>query len=391
VTSLLPFFAAALSLALGGGTDRMYVQNGSSCFTLDPLTGEVLDEKPLWPLILNRGLIYDEGNLYFFDQNVFIQRDRLMKLNPATGRTAEVGPTGYSINQVGAFTKDPTTGQFYLTFGDRVFTMDKSTGKISFLTALKVGNPPAWIDQLAIDSQGRVFGISQPGALHPRSRLFRVDLQTGALTELGSLDEGLGVFRTIAFDRTDVLWGTYTHFSNPFVQILYKIDIQTLKLSVPFDLPNGAVGIAFGPPPRVTSYCTAKKNSAGCVPAIAWIGYPSVSASCGFEVKCSSVINNSTGMLIVGTGGRATTPFQGGVLCVGSPWIHAQPIQAGGTPPPTVDCSGVWSLDVNEFLYFSLQLPPGSVIDCQWWGRDAGIAPPNASQLSNALEVVVFP
>jgi len=366
----------------------MYVQNNSSFFTLDPFTGEVLDEKPLWPLIENRGLVYDGGNLYFFDQNIFIQRDRLMKLNPATGRTEEVGPTGYSINQTGTFTKDPTTSQFYLTFADRVFTMDKSTGRITFLTALKVGIPPAWIDQLAIDSQGRAFGTSQPGALHPRNRLYRVDLQTGALTELGSLDEGLGVFRTIAFDRTDVLWGTYTHFSNPFVHTLYTIDTQTLKLSQPFALPNGAVGIAFGPAPRTTPYCTAKTNSAGCTPTVDCAGYPSASASFGFTVNCSQVLNQSVGTCLVSASGRARIPFLGGTLCVAAPWTSSQPVHAGGSIPPVVDCSGTWSIDLNSHLYFGRPLSAGSVIDCQWWGRELGLA---SAQLSDALEVVMMP
>jgi hypothetical protein len=145
------------------------------------------------------------------------------------------------------------------------------------------------------------------------------------------------------------------------------------------------------------TYCTAKITSVPCTPAMGFTGTSSASATSGFAVKCTQVINNKSGLLFYGNTGRAATPFQGGTLCVKTP-IKRTPAQSSGGNPPPNDCSGNYSIDMNSFASGGLGGSPApfllvvsTVVDTQWWGRDPGFAAPNNTMLSNGLEYIVGP
>ena len=83
--------------------------------------------------------------------------------------------------------------------------------------------------------------------------------------------------------------------------------------------------------------------------------------------------------LFYGVNGAAAVPFLGGTKCVSAP-IRRTPLQSsGGAPAPAEDCSGIYALDMNAFAVGAAggnPLPalttPGTVVHCQWWGRDPG-------------------
>jgi hypothetical protein len=145
------------------------------------------------------------------------------------------------------------------------------------------------------------------------------------------------------------------------------------------------------------TYCVAKVNSLGCTPSISSTGTPSATAGSGFVVKAVNVLNNKNGLLFYGTTGQAATPFQGGTLCVKTPIRRTGAINSGGNPPPN-DCSGQFSIDMNAFAVSPgppIPLPAlqiaGTVVNCQFWGRDPGFAAPNNTTLTNAIEYTICP
>lgn len=149
--------------------------------------------------------------------------------------------------------------------------------------------------------------------------------------------------------------------------------------------------------PPTLAYCTAKTNSLGCIPAIAGVGVPSASSGSGFVVSAAGMRNNKAALLFYGSSGRSSNPFQGGWMCVAAPVRRTVGVNSGGNPLGD-DCSGLPALDLNAFAIGSLgghPAPflaiPGSLIDCQFWGRDDGFPTPDNTSLSDALEFMLRP
>jgi hypothetical protein len=94
--------------------------------------------------------------------------------------------------------------------------------------------------------------------------------------------------------------------------------------------------------------------------------------------------------LFYGTGGPASSPFQGGTLCVLAPIRRTASQSSGGTIGPD-DCSGTFSYDFNALLRSGSDnlLGAGSTVHAQWWSRDP--ADPFTTSLSGGIRFLVRP
>lgn len=133
-------------------------------------------------------------------------------------------------------------------------------------------------------------------------------------------------------------------------------------------------------------YCTAKFNSALCLPAMGFTGYASASNAAPFLLTATNIINQKTGLLFYGYSSNAA-PFNGGTLCVHSP-IRRTPTQNSGGNPTGVSCTGTFSFDFNAYIQTGvdpLVQVVGQQVNTQYWSRD-----PQDPFTTNTTDAVQF-
>jgi hypothetical protein len=129
------------------------------------------------------------------------------------------------------------------------------------------------------------------------------------------------------------------------------------------------------PLPAPATYCVAKVNSQGCTPAIAAAGVPGLTNPNAFAITASNVLNEKSGFLLYSTAGAASTPFQGGTLCLAPPLRRTPPQSSGGTAGGA-DCTGTYVFDFNAWARSGADpaLVPGAQVWAQYYSRDPGDA-----------------
>jgi hypothetical protein len=225
-------------------------------------------------------------------------------------------------------------------------------------------------------------------------------------------DHGSSLGATTAIP--DILVGEHTARIR-YAAGLLKVDIDDVQvLQVSLDLgtypalPHGWVGFTSGsgsvgrdtdilawtftgspsPCPLPNSYCTAKANSRGCTPQIGFIGAPSLSASESLSVTAAQICNFRSG-LMVWSRAPASTPFQGGTLCLASP-LQRTPLQDSGGNVGNEDCSGTFSFEMSPDYLATANIGIGAEIFAQYWSRDPYSSPYPVS-LTNGLRFTICP
>ncbi len=216
----------------------------------------------------------------------------------------------------------------------------------------------------------------------------------------GSID---GVLRGLVFDRASNAFDVDHNHVGPFTwaelqakalagNALFSLSGVPLGCGVRMGIDRDLDGVKDGDEGAPTIYCTAKINSQGCTPHIAFSGIPSVSASGGFTVSLGNTLNKKSGLLFYSTNGRQGAAFQGGTLCVRAPIVRTA-VQSSGGSASGADCSGSFALDFNAYVASGANpsLVVGVTVDAQFWSRDPGFAPPNNTNLSDALDFTLEP
>jgi hypothetical protein len=206
---------------------------------------------------------------------------------------------------------------------------------------------------------------------------------------------------TYVFCRIGTTWKEEAKLSNPDPAFndgfgaRVSLDDGLLALSVPGDDDNGlqsGSAYAFQLLQAPATYCTAKPNSCGTLPAIAYTGMPSASSTGPFVVSASNTKALKSGLLLYTDSGRGSLPFSGGTLCIASAPVKRSVAvtDTSGTPG---HCDGTLSIDMNAFATGALGgnplaslTVPGTQVNCQFWGRDT-LA--NGALLTDALEYFV--
>lgn len=305
-----------------------------------------------------------------------------MRVDPVSALAVSLPDSGIAWSSR-AIAVDPSTGQVYAITGRDLYTVDPATGTLSFVVTLS-GPTLDTVQGLAIDASGVGWAVDL-GA----EGLFTFDLSTGVATHLGNLNipDFLFTFRDLAFDAAGQLWSVGNPANFAANDGLYRID--TVDLSTSLELVGSFAGVSFRSDCGGTTYCVAKLNSAGCLPAIAGTGGASASSAQPFVISAANVLNQKPGLLIYGMG-RATIPFQGGTLCIQPPLARTPLLFSGGSVGQP-DCSGTLAFDFNaEIAAGGLALlSPGQEIAAQFLTRD-----PQGSfgvGLTDAIEFPVCP
>lgn len=138
------------------------------------------------------------------------------------------------------------------------------------------------------------------------------------------------------------------------------------------------------------SFCEGKSSSLGCVPRIRSIGRASVSSAAAFLVTADSLPSHRNAILFYGLE-TASTPFQGGTLCVAQP-LRRTPVQTSSGPSPS-DCTGTLLSDFGARIASGVDpaLSAGTTIAAQWFVRDPLDPQGFGTTMSDAITFTIAP
>ena len=215
--------------------------SGNQLISIDQTTGLGTLVGPLSNGMTGLDLAASGGNLYTFDQI----NDKVRQLDPLTGSTLATIDVGIVTGGEGGFAmRADGTGFLSSTLGavGTLWRFDINAPSSSLVT-LSNGLAPS-MDGLAFDSAGVLYGLNQ-GASDGGNKLYTIDQSTGATTLVGALGVGNSAVGGLAFAPDGTLYATLSDL-NPTTAKLYKLDTSDGTASFVGNLAFDSVsGITF--------------------------------------------------------------------------------------------------------------------------------------------------
>ncbi|MCC6408777.1 MAG: PQQ-binding-like beta-propeller repeat protein [Planctomycetes bacterium] len=257
-------------------------------------------------------------------------------------------------------------------------------------------------------------GIAADGSIYtflPNNEFVRLDPATGLVASTAGILSPIGtgnlspktavaangvVYVSNGWANSPSTNGRVWAFSADLSTNLFTLNLTNPNQGGPALGANGTLivadlaGVRAYRTPTASFYCAAKTNSLGCVPGITFTGAASATSSDAFTIREHSVLNNKNGLFFYGTAGAASSPFQGGTLCVHAPIKRTSVQNSGGNPPPN-DCSGSYAIDFNSLIQGGTDpnLVSGAAVHGQWWARDP--SDPFTTSLSGGITFTIQP
>jgi hypothetical protein len=135
------------------------------------------------------------------------------------------------------------------------------------------------------------------------------------------------------------------------------------------------------------TYCQAELNSRGCLPAIGYVGTPSLTGSDDFHVTAANLPNQTVGLMLWSFE-SASEPLFGGTLCVQKPLTRTPVENTGGSPARKKDCTGTLAFHLTQSYMSDNFLWHGRTIYTQFVFRDRDLDHPG---MTEGLRVTICP
>lgn len=154
---------------------------------------------------------------------------------------------------------------------------------------------------------------------------------------------------------------------------------------------NAGAGFVFDLPLVVSTYCTAKTNSLGCVPFLTTNGKPSASSTQPFRIVSNQVLPGEAGFLLYGSK-KANLAFHGGRLCIKAPASRLLPLKVA-KQDGVLPCEGILRSNFNSRIQSSVDptLTVGATVFAQWVQRDPADPAGFGDSFTDGVQFAIMP